>query len=127
MTRDRLRCGAIGEDLAVAFLTARGLAVVTRNFRCAAGEIDVVARDGRTIVFCEVRTRRTAGRGSALESVTPAKQRQVCRVAAHYTQNRPVVTSGQGHRQPRDLPMLMPNSRCTRSQNASRSHSRASW
>src|SRR4051794_32010199 len=84
MTRDRLRCGAVGEDLAAAFLVARGLAVVTRNFRCAAGEIDLVARDGRTIVFCEIRTRRTASRGSALESVTPAKQRQVCRVAAYY-------------------------------------------
>src|SRR4051794_28700725 len=84
MTRDRLRCGAVGEELAAAFLVARGLAVVARNFRCTAGEIDLVARDGRTIVFCEVRTRRSAGKGSALESVTGAKQRQVCRVAAHY-------------------------------------------
>jgi putative endonuclease len=84
MTRDRLRCGASGEELATAFLHARGYTIVTRNFRCAAGEIDVVARDGRTIVFCEVRTRRTATRGSALESVTAAKQRQVCRVAAYY-------------------------------------------
>ena len=84
MTRDRLRCGATGEDLAAAFLAARGYTIVTRNFRCAAGEIDVVAIDGRTIVFCEVRTRRSARRGSAIESVTPLKQRQVCRVAEHY-------------------------------------------
>ena len=84
MTRERLRRGAIGEDLAAAFLRARGCAIVTRNFRCAAGEIDLIALDGRTLVFCEVRTRRGASVESALESVTAAKQRQVIRVADVY-------------------------------------------
>jgi putative endonuclease len=84
MTRDRLRCGAEGEALAAAFLRARGYTILVRNFRCAAGEIDVVALDRTTIVFGEVRTRRGVAHGSALESVTEAKQRQVVRVAAVY-------------------------------------------
>lgn len=84
MTHDRLRCGARGEALAAAFLAARGYTIVTRNFRCAAGEIDVIALDACTLVFCEVRTRRGARHGGALESVTPHKQRQVVRVAEVY-------------------------------------------
>ncbi len=84
VTRDRLRCGAEGEDIAAAFLRARGYTIVERNLRSPAGELDVVALDGRTIVFVEVRTRRGWAHGSALESVTAAKQRQVVRVAAFY-------------------------------------------
>jgi putative endonuclease len=84
MTRDRLRCGAAGEALATAFLQGRGYTILARNFRCTAGEIDVVALDAHTIVFGEVRTRRGRAHGSALESVTVAKQRQVVRVAGYY-------------------------------------------
>jgi putative endonuclease len=82
VTRERLRCGAEGEELAAAFLRARGYTILARNFRCAAGELDLVALDARTIVFAEVRTRRGRAHGSALESVTAAKQHQVARVAA---------------------------------------------
>jgi putative endonuclease len=84
MSRDRLQLGSVGEDVAAAFLAARGLVVVERNWRCTAGELDVVARDGRTVVFCEVRTRRTRTAGTGLESVTPAKQRRLARLAAIY-------------------------------------------
>lgn len=84
MTHERLRCGADGEAIAAAFLRARGYTIVVRNFRCAAGELDLVALDQRTIVFTEVRTRRGRAQGSALESITIAKQRQVARVAAAY-------------------------------------------
>jgi putative endonuclease len=84
MTRERLRCGAEGEALAVAFLQARGYTILARNFRCTVGEIDVIALDARTIVFGEVRTRRGWAHGSALESVTSAKQRHVVRVAGVY-------------------------------------------
>ncbi len=84
MTRERLRCGAEGEAIAAAFLRARGYTIVARNVRCAAGELDLVALDRRTLVFGEVRTRRGRAHGSALESVTAAKQRQVVRVAAFY-------------------------------------------
>jgi putative endonuclease len=84
MTRDRQRCGADGEALAAAFLAARDYTILARNFRCAQGEIDLIALDRRTLVFCEVRTRRTRAAGGALESVTAAKQRQVVRIASVY-------------------------------------------
>jgi len=84
VTRDRQQCGRDGEERAAAFLAAGGLTIVARNVRAAGGEIDLVALDGDTLVFCEIRTRRSGGQGGALESVTPAKQRQVVRVAEHF-------------------------------------------
>jgi len=89
VTRDRQQCGRDGEERAAVFLAGCGLTIVARNVRCAAGELDLVALDGDTIVFCEVRTRRSAGPGAALESVTPAKQRQVVRVAEHFLARHP--------------------------------------
>ncbi len=89
MTRDRQRCGRDGEERAAAYLAAQGLVIVARNVRAAAGEIDLVALDGETLVFCEIRTRRSRGQGGALESVTPVKQRQVVRVAEHFLVRHP--------------------------------------
>ena len=89
MTRDRQQCGRDGEERAAAFLAASGLIVVARNVRAAGGEIDLVALDGDTLVFCEIRTRRSGRQGGALESVTPAKQRQVVRVAQHFLVRHP--------------------------------------
>lgn len=64
------------------------MAVVSRNWRCAAhelrGELDVVAWEGGVLVFCEVKTRRGRDTGGALLSVTPAKYRQLRRLAAAY-------------------------------------------
>jgi putative endonuclease len=89
MTRDRQQCGREGEETAAAFLAARGFTILARNVRSQAGEIDLVALDGPTLVFCEIRTRRSRGQGGALESVTPAKQRQVVRVAEHFLLHHP--------------------------------------
>jgi putative endonuclease len=89
VTRDRQHCGRDGEERAAAYLAARGFTIVARNVRAAAGEIDLVALDGDTLVFCEVRTRRSAAQGGALESVTPLKQRQVVRVARHFLATNP--------------------------------------
>lgn len=91
MTRDRQRCGREGEARAAAFLAARGLTILARNVRAPAGEIDLVALDGETLVFCEIRTRRSRGQGGALESVTPAKQRQVVRVAKWFLAAHPAL------------------------------------
>jgi putative endonuclease len=91
MTRDRQQCGRDGEDRAAAHLAAHGLTIVARNVRAPAGEIDLVALDGDTLVFCEVRARRSARQGGALESVTPAKQRQVVRVAEHFLARHPAL------------------------------------
>ena len=69
--------GALGERIAVAFLTDAGLRVLDRNWRCRAGELDIVAREGDAIVFCEVKTRRGTGYGHPVEAVTPVKQRRL--------------------------------------------------
>jgi putative endonuclease len=76
--------GKRGEDRAVEYLRGLGYRVVERNFRCKLGEIDVIARDGRSLVFVEVRTRADGRRGSALETVTGPKQRRIARVASYY-------------------------------------------
>ena len=65
--------GSRGEDLAAEFLEDAGLVVLERNFRCARGELDIIARDSDTAVFVEVKTRRTAMLGSPLEAVTRTK------------------------------------------------------
>ncbi len=85
-----LEQGHAGEDRAVALLQAAGLRVLERNYRCKAGELDAIALDRDTLVFVEVRTRDRADRGSALEAIGAAKQRQVARVAAHYLRERHV-------------------------------------
>jgi len=94
MTLQRQRLGVIGEELAAAALAARGYAILERRFTTQRGEIDIVATDGETLVFVEVRARATAEFGRAAESVTDAKKRQVARVAVEYlarhqVRNRP--------------------------------------
>jgi putative endonuclease len=69
--------GNRGEAIAAAHLTDAGLRVLDRNWRCRDGELDIVARDGSAIVFCEVKTRRGTGFGHPVEAVTPAKQRRL--------------------------------------------------
>lgn len=76
--------GAAAEDAAAAFLATRGLELLERNYRCRFGEIDLVLRDGRTLVFVEVRFRATARFGSAADSITAAKRRKLLLAARHY-------------------------------------------
>ena len=84
MSDARQDLGKSGEDLAVRELASRGYAILARRYRTRFGEIDVIARDGPTVVFVEVRRRSAGGYGSAAESVTPAKQRRVARMAVAY-------------------------------------------
>ena len=84
MTHARQILGKTGEDLAVAALEARGYAIVERRYRTGRGEIDIIARDGDTIVFVEVKARESREFGSAAEAVTRAKQRQVVSMAVEY-------------------------------------------
>jgi putative endonuclease len=81
---DRAELGRRGEALACARLAAAGLRVVARNWRCRAGEIDVVAAGPGLLVFCEVKTRRGDGYGSPAAAVTPAKQARLRGLAAAY-------------------------------------------
>ena len=84
MTLARQTLGKSGEDLGVETLERAGYAILDRRYRTRHGEIDIVARDGETIVFVEVRRRSGAACGSAAESVTPAKRRKVIRMAVDY-------------------------------------------
>ena len=83
------RClGKEGEDLALGFLLKRGYRCIARNFRTRSGEIDIIAADGPTICFIEVKTRRTASCGSGADSVTADKQRRMARAALLFLQSR---------------------------------------
>lgn len=79
-----IQIGATAEERAADALLRRGYRIVERNYRCKVGELDIVAREGPTLVFVEVRSRRTGDFGSALEAVGWRKQKKVSRVAAHY-------------------------------------------
>ncbi|HZU50229.1 MAG TPA: YraN family protein [Mycobacterium sp.] len=83
-TLSRAELGALGEQLAVDHLTRLGLRVLTRNWRCRYGELDVVATDSaaRTVVFVEVKTRTGDGFGGLAHAVTPQKARRLRRLAA---------------------------------------------
>lgn len=87
MTADRRRLGERGEDAAAAFLERIGMQVLERNWRCAAGEVDIVALDEDSVVLVEVKTRRTVRKGTPEESITPAKQRRYSRLAKAYLQS----------------------------------------
>jgi putative endonuclease len=76
--------GAAGEDLACAELVRLGLRVLERNFRCRVGEIDVIARDGDSVVFVEVKERSGTSHGQAVEAVTAAKRLRIIRAARIY-------------------------------------------
>jgi putative endonuclease len=83
--RTRLRPGQSGEDIAARHLEGKGLAIVARNYRCRGGELDLVARDADgTVVFVEVKERRTGTHGRGLEAVGPGKRKRLLRAAQHY-------------------------------------------
>lgn len=78
--------GNAAEEVVLEFLTERGLQLVRRNYSCRAGEIDLIMQDGAQLVFVEVRYRKRHDFGSALESVTAAKQRKLIITAQYYLQ-----------------------------------------
>jgi putative endonuclease len=81
---ERQTLGIHGEDLACRELERRGCAVLARRYRTRAGEIDIVARDGATIVFVEVKARRHDRFGGPAAAVVPRKQRRIAQMAADY-------------------------------------------
>jgi putative endonuclease len=84
MSRSRQTLGKSGEDLACAELERRGYAILARRYRRRGGELDIIARDGRTIVFVEVKSRVSHDFGDAAESVTALKRHRMARVALDY-------------------------------------------
>ncbi|GAA1371050.1 YraN family protein [Streptomyces beijiangensis] len=76
--------GRYGEELAVRTLAGAGMTVVERNWRCRAGEIDIVAEDGDALVVCEVKTRREGSFEHPMAGVTPVKADRLRRLAEHW-------------------------------------------
>jgi putative endonuclease len=76
--------GRAWEDAALAYLEGRGLVLVEANFQCKLGEIDLILRDGASLVFVEVRQRAAGAPVSAAASITPAKIRRIVRAAQFY-------------------------------------------
>ena len=73
--------GRYGEDVAVAYLQAQGMVIIDRNWRCEVGEIDIVAREGSTLVICEVKTRSSEEFGTPVQHLTARKMRRLRQLA----------------------------------------------
>ena len=84
MLNSRQRLGKNGEEAVAQYLKKNGYQILTKNYRCKLGEIDLIARDGSDLVFIEVKTRSGLGYGSPAAAVTIRKQRQISRVAQCY-------------------------------------------
>jgi putative endonuclease len=88
MSLARRNTGRRGEELASAYLQAAGYRILERNYRCVFGEIDIVAEEGQTLVFAEVKSRRSGSYGDPQLAVGLQKQKKVSRVALHYLKER---------------------------------------
>jgi putative endonuclease len=84
VSRARVILGRIGEDLACRELERRGYAILARRYRRRGGEVDIIARDGQTIVFVEVKARNNRSFGEPGEAVTRLKRRRIAGIAADY-------------------------------------------
>jgi putative endonuclease len=84
VTEARLHLGKRGEELAARFLEKRGFILLARNHRTPVGELDIIARDRKHLLFVEVKTRRSAAFGVPAEAVGAHKQRQIIRSAQWY-------------------------------------------
>ncbi len=85
---NHLKAGRLGEDLALNYLKKNGYRVVERNFRCNLGEIDIIATEGKTVVFVEVKSRWSERFGSPQMAVDTHKQKRISRVALVYMKSR---------------------------------------
>ena len=92
--RAKDRLGRSGEDAAADHLAAAGLTIVARNWRCRDGELDIIAIDGATVVFVEVKTRSGTAYGVPAEAVTRVKARRIRHLALQWLQSE---RSAQGY------------------------------
>jgi putative endonuclease len=91
VTKERLDLGRLGEDLALKKIKSLGYKCIVRNYRCPLGEVDLIARDGDTLVFIEIKTRRDRSLGYAKESINARKKRQLSKVALAYMKSHDVA------------------------------------
>lgn len=80
--------GSYGESLARQYLQTQGYRILEENFRNKLGEIDLIAQDGKTICFVEVKTRQSLGQGQPYEAVTPWKIRKLSQMATFYLKHK---------------------------------------
>ena len=90
----RQAIGAYGEELAARHLTGLGMAVLERNWRCDEGEVDIVLRDGRTLVVCEVKTRTSLAAGTPHEAINDAKLARLKRLGERWAEERGIRPDG---------------------------------
>ena len=83
-TNESQTLGTIGEELAYHYLNAHGYKVLLKNYECALGEIDLIAKEKGAVVFVEVKTRSSDAMGAPAESVTFQKRRQIVKTAQYY-------------------------------------------
>lgn len=84
MTRERLDLGKWGEELALKKIKSMGYRCIEQNYRCSLGEVDIVARDGESLVFIEIKTRKGRSLGFSKEAINARKRRQLSKVALAY-------------------------------------------
>ena len=84
MTKERVELGRFGEELALKKIKRLGYKKVIRNYRCPLGEVDLIARDGDTLVFIEIKTRKNKSMEYVKEAVNARKRRQLSKVALAY-------------------------------------------
>jgi putative endonuclease len=85
------RIGRCGEDLAVQLLKKKGYKILERNYKSSLGEIDIIAQEGKVLVFAEVKTRSTSDFGSAKWAVDARKQRKLSMLALGYLKSRSLI------------------------------------
>lgn len=90
-TQNNKNLGHIAEQQACDFLRAQGLKLITQNYHCVFGEIDLIMLDGSEIVFIEVRLRTHFGFGNAIESIDNNKQQKLLKSATHYLQKQDLI------------------------------------
>ena len=93
MTKERLDLGRRGETLALKKIKSFGYQCIATNYRCSLGEVDLIAKDGDTIVFIEIKTRKGRSLGYAKEAINERKKRQLSKVALAYLKNNGLLGS----------------------------------
>ena len=84
----RIRTGKRGEEIAVAYLKSKGYRIIERNYKCLFGEIDIVAKEGNTVVFVEVKSRKSEDFGDPQAAVGWEKKRKISRIALKYLEEK---------------------------------------
>lgn len=88
LTKAAKTAGLIAEQIACDYLTKQGLRLLTKNFRCPSGEIDLIMQEKEDIIFIEVRSRKSLDFGQALESIDAKKIKKIIKTASFYLQSR---------------------------------------